>query len=65
MSTLAKIKFLLFIVAIMDFHRQLWVKKLETTFSVLIMTLGSEKLQFYKIYMKSWVMHELLHNDIH
>jgi len=41
-------------------------KKLGTTFSVFIETLWSEKLQFYKIYMKSSVLHELLlHIDIH
>jgi len=35
------------------------------TFSVFIMTWRSKKLQFYKVYMKSWVLHELIHNDIH
>ena len=40
-------------------------KKIGNIFSVFIETLGSEKLQFYKIYKKSSVLHELLHNDIH
>ena len=40
-------------------------KKMETVFSVLIETLGSEKLQFYKIYMKGSALHELLRMDMY
>ena len=46
----------LLVAAVLDFHSQLCAKEFETTLSVLIETLGSEKLQFYKIYMKSSVL---------
>ena len=38
----------LLVAAILDFHSQLGIKKIKSTYSVVFVTLGSEKLQFSK-----------------